>query len=72
MSHNDNATLAATGVMVFLGVPWLLLASPTIMDGLVAGDWNATQALMEQGLHWGGFIIGALIFLILLVGEILE
>ena len=71
MSHNDNATLAATGVMSFLGVPWLLLVIPSVVQGL-AGDLTASYALMEQGLHWGGFIIGALITLILIVGAILE
>jgi hypothetical protein len=72
VSHNDNATLAATGVMAFLGVPWLLLVMPIVARVLVAGDWNASQVLVEQGLHWGGFFIGGLICLILMVGAVLE
>lgn len=72
MTLNDDATMVAYVLFVFLGMPYVLVIGPAMILGLLGGGWSTASTLLHQG--WFLLCIGTLVLmcLMLIVGAVLD
>lgn len=71
MTTRDDATFIAWGLMIVLGIPCILLATPAILLAL-AGDRDLAYYLIGCRVHWVAMFTILLTIAILVAGAVLE